>query len=181
MDTLVKLIEFFNIEINAEKTIKSINKVYEMSCLTSIDLSGICHGKFNLGKYIICVLYLICFISITLFVFLLVEFDSIYSLIDSEFLPEKFRVLLIGIIVLLLLTTTIRFDCVIAEWKNRLSVLSFMYYVQENIKRSHGLTWRNYNKLVVLAKILELFAIKGCIMCPITCSCHLYDCILCCY
>ena len=38
-----------------------------------------------------------------------------------------------------------------------------MYYVQEDIKSKHGLTKRNYNKLVVLAKILELFVIKGCI------------------
>lgn len=163
MDTLVELIEFFNIEVDAEKTIKSINKVYEISCLTSVDLSGIYHGEFNLGKYIICILHLISFISITLFAFLFIEFDSIYILFDSEFLPEKFRVLLTGSAVLLLLTIAIRFDCIIAEWKNKLSVLSFMYYVQENISSKHGLTWRNYNKLVVLGKILELFVIKGCV------------------
>ena len=82
--------------------------------------------------------------------------DSLYSLVDNEFMPKNTRLLLVVALVFMLLTISFRFDVLINEWHNHLIGLKFAYYLQENVDLKHGLTSTNHFKLSMLTKLVEI-------------------------
>ena len=157
------IMKLFNIEINTEKSLKFFNNFVKVTFIVSAGITEFYFGQFNLIKFIICVFHLIAFIIITLILILFIKYDSIFSLIDNEFLPENTKAILMTGVILLIMAIACRIDVVIAEWNNKLSVLNYLYYLQENIKSKHGLTKRNYKKMCFFFFFFELFLIKGCI------------------
>ena len=163
MEKISKMIKLFKIKINIEKSLEFIDDLVKQTSFCSVGFTELYLGQLNLFKYIICWLHIIIFLIITFGFILFIKFDFLWNLIDNEFLPENTRSLLVVIVVLMVLTIACRFDIAISEWNKRCKVYKYYYYLRENIKSKHGLTKKNYKKIEILTKILELFVIKGCV------------------
>ena len=147
-----KLIDFISIS----KVMKSIGQLLKSSYFTSVDITEIYLGQINIIRYIINWIH---FILINFCAILMVSFisnDSLYSLVDNEFMPKNTRLLLVVALVFMLLTISFRFDVLIDEWRNHLIGFKFLYYLQENVDLKHGLTSTNHFKLSILAKLMEI-------------------------
>ena len=147
-----KLIDFISIS----KVMKSIGELLKSSYFTSVDITEIYLGQINIISYIINWIH---FILINFGAILMISFifnDSLYSLVDNEFMPKNARLILVVGLMFILLTISFRFDILINEWRNHLIGLKFLYYLQENVDLKHGLTSTNHFKLSMLAKLMEI-------------------------
>ena len=163
MKKISKMIKLFKIKIDIKKSLEFIDDLIKQTSFSSVGFTELYLGQLNLLKYIICWLHIIIFLIITFGFILFIKFDFLWNLIDNEFLPENTRSLLVVIVVLLVLTIACRLDIAISEWNKRCEVYKYYYYLKKDIKSKHGLTKKNYKKIQVLTKILELFVIKGCV------------------
>ena len=77
--------------------------------------------------------------------------DDLYSLIDNEFVPRPFFVL---IVIFLFYGAIVKTDFLIAEVKCNLRPMKLAYILYMDIKRMHKLNDKNYNRLVNTLRIL---------------------------
>ena len=147
--------------VNLPKTVKLISCLFKKFFLTSVDFFQIYHYKFNIIRYLICVLHFI-LINFGLLIFLLIAInDSAYNLINNTLLPANFRFILLFLLSFLILSICVRLDILINEWNHRLRVLKFLYHFLGDDKKSIGLKRKNYEKLSILLKFIELIFLKG--------------------
>ena len=116
MEMIMNIIKLFNIEINIKKSLKLLNNCSKIAFFASVSFMEIQFSPFNMAKYIICVFHLITLIIITLIAILFIKYDSIFSLIDNEFLPKYTRNILMVGVVLLIMAIACRIDILISEW-----------------------------------------------------------------
>lgn len=147
--------------VDISKSVKLLGISFKKTHLISVDTTGIYNDEFNVKRYIMVVFdFFIMNISL-LWLYLFYKFDSLYKLIDNEFLPQNFKAILIGVMFLLTFSIAIRFDFLMAEWNQKLSLLKLLYYFQEDIISKQGLTQSNKMKLSILAKMVEIIFLKG--------------------
>ena len=112
-------------------------------------------------RYLMCCLNLFMMIIGFILMFLIIYFDSIFNLIDNEFLPKHTKIILFASLVLIFNSIIRPLDIIINEWKNHLSFLKIFRHLQENNKSKHGLTRKNYKKLSILSNLVNLMLIRG--------------------
>lgn len=154
---IIKLME----SINLSNTIKLIGDLFKKTLITSVNFNGLYHEEFNFYKYLICYLNLLIMIIGFLLIFLIINFDPLFHLIDNQFLPKDAKILLVALLVLIFHSIAFRIDVIADEWKNHLSFFKIFYYLQEDIKSRHGLTEENYKKISILSNFLNIMLIKG--------------------
>ena len=146
--------------IDLSTTIKNIGKWITNWHLTSVDFTGILLNEFNTKKYCFnCIhfgLYNICNVFLILFICI----DSLWQLVDNQFLPRNTRILLILAEAVGLITASLRFDVLYDEWHNHLRIFKFAYYLQENRQLKDGLNKRNHFKLSTFTKLIEILIVK---------------------
>ena len=125
--------------INLSNTIELIGNLYKNSLVTSVNFNDIYHDEFNFKRYLMCCLNLFMMIIGFILMFLIIYFDSLFNLIDNEYLPKHTKIILFASLVLIFYSIICRLDVIIEEWKNHLSFLKFFRHLQEN-KSKHGLT-----------------------------------------
>ena len=150
----------FQDSINLSKTMRNLGNWDVKWYLTSVDITGIYNNQFNSKRY-----FLNCFhmVLLTIEGFCAILFacnDSVWKLVDNEFMPKRIKNLIICGIAIGFMVISLRFDIVSDEWYNHLKMFKFAYYMQENIPSKHGLTKRNHFKLSLFTKILEVFLVK---------------------
>ena len=106
-------------------------------------------------RYLMCCLNLFMMIIGFILMFLIIYFDSLFNLIDNEYLPKHTKIILFASLVLIFNSIICRLDVIIEEWKNHLSFLKFFRHLQENNKSKHGLTQKNHKKLSLLSNLVN--------------------------
>ena len=155
------IVDNINKLVNLPKTVKLISYLFKKFYLTSVDFFEIYHYKINIIRYLICVLHFI-LLNFGLLILLLIAInDSAYNLIDNTLLPANFRFILLFLLSFLILSICVRLDILINEWTHRLKILKFLYHFLEDDKKSIGLKRKNYEKLSILLKFIELVFLKG--------------------
>ena len=89
---------------------------------------------------------------VTLYHFLFLVSNHLYSLINSYFLPESFRIFLSLVVFVNVFISVIRFDCIYDEIHFKGSVLKIFYYLFDNF--NHKLIEQNLRKLSIFTRIL---------------------------
>lgn len=148
--------------IDLPKTLEKVNFWIKKIYLLSVDLTEIYQNKINYYQYWIAWMHLIMmFIGIVTFI-AFISNDWLYTLIDNEFLPNKFKILCIYLILCATLAMMLRFDLLMAEGNRNLSVLKVFYYLQLNLRSKHGLNQENYRKYSILCKFLHVISFLSC-------------------
>lgn len=152
--------------VDLPKTVEFFGNFMKFINLISVDFTELHLNEFNLKRYLLNLLHFTILVSTFLIVLLLTNCNSLFILIDNQYFPKNIKVLSNGIMILAIMSISIRFDYLIAEWNKRLAIYKFYYYIESEIKtkhgfKKHGLTNQNYEKLSVLAKFIEIFFIKG--------------------
>lgn len=80
--------------------------------------------------------------------------DYIWLKTDGEFLPDRVKVCLSGIVILLCFASIFKTELILGQIKHNLSPLKVIYQLMTNDKESHKLTDRNYNRLAILTRIV---------------------------
>ena len=155
------IVDKINKFVNLPKSVQLISCLFKKFFLTSVDFFQIYHYKFNIIRYLICVLHFI-LMNFGLLIFLLIAInDSAYNLIDNTLLPTNFRFILLFLLSFLILSICVRLDILINEWTHRLRVFKVLYHFLGDDKKSIGLKEKNYEKLSILLKFIELIFLKG--------------------
>lgn len=152
--------EGFENYINVSKTIKKVGKWLTAWRFTSVDVTGIYHNQFNKERYIKNCIHFIILSIIFSVTTLIISNDSLWHLIDNQYLPRHTRVLTIAALAFAIVTLSLRFDVLISERNNHLKFFKFAYYLQENDKWRHGLTNHNLFKISIFTKTIEIFIVK---------------------
>lgn len=81
----------------------------------SIDITEIYHEKFNFIRYLMCWFHFL-LINISLFVVILsISHELFYDLIDNEFLSKNFKIIILYLILICIMTISYRFDALLAQ------------------------------------------------------------------
>ena len=147
-----KVNDFFLMNYSLNHLIKLMEKLY----VISIDFDDIYYGFKNPRRFIICVL--ICaYVWLTTFqLSLFCVSDYLYSLIDNPFLPQFYRTfMLLGVISLIMINVN-KTDLLLGEISHNLSPFKIFYYLMNDIKSKHKLNYKNYKKLGILLRFLQI-------------------------
>lgn len=155
--------------IDLPKSIRFIGNLIVKFWLASIDIKGIYHGEVHIVKYTICLIHLILMILglSTMLAFNLK--DSLWQLIVSESFPKNTRIINLFLNLFLFVSIFVRIDVLIDDWKNHLKFFRFSYFGMIGDREKFGLTKRNYKKIGILARFLEIVLFKISIPFIITC------------
>ena len=104
--------------INLSNTIELIGNLCKKSLMSWVNLNGVYHNEFNFVRYLICCINLFIMIIGFMLMFLIIYFDSLYNLIDNEYLPKHTKIILFAWLVLIFNSIICRLDIIIDEWKN---------------------------------------------------------------
>ena len=146
--------------INVSKTLKQVGHWLKKLTIISVDITGLYNDQFNLKRYCIGWFNLLLMYLAAYLLILSITNQWFFSLIDNIFLPKNFKIFSFYCILISIITTSIRFDLLIAEWNRNIFVFKIFYYIQENIKSKHELTYENYRKFSILAKLLYVICFK---------------------
>ena len=154
----------FNELINLSKTIKQAGNWLKKTYVTSVDTTEIYYDKFNLTRYLVCWLhFLLIIVSLIITILLTSNNWLFHHLIDNTFLPKNFKIIILYLILISIMTISYRFDFLLAEWNGTISMFKIYYYLGKNINSEHRLTHENYTKLLILTEFLYVICIKICL------------------
>ena len=146
----------------------------------SSNINEIHQGIYNRKRNFICIfICLYCFLSILITSIILYSNEG-YQFIKVFYFVKQFKASILLALIGLILTFAIRIDLLIEERKFKLRILKFFYYLFHNVKSKHKLTDKNYKKILIIARSLELFLIKYVVIHAIISISyyHLYLCVI---
>ena len=112
------------------------------------------------GNFVCLFICLYCFLSILIGSVIICS-NRFFNFIKANyFIIPQFKEMIILGITGLILTFAIRIDLIIEERKFKLRNLEFFYYLIHNLKSKHKLTDKNYKRIFILARTMELFIVK---------------------
>ena len=139
-----------------ENSLGHLMEVAKDFYLVSIGIDDIYNGIKNPKRFRVVILHLICFGFFTVIFNLFMISDYLYSLIKESFLPDNFRVFIIAIALSTIWISVIKIDMILAEIKLNLSPFRVFYFLIKNLKSKHKLIDLNYNRLVILSRLIQL-------------------------
>ena len=147
-------------DINVKENIESSANLAKKAHLLSVDITELFFDKFNYKRFILGILDLIFMIIYFIVLIVFYNNDSLYKLIDNEFMPKNLNAIVIAFIFVDCTVISVRIDMMMAEWNGQLDFLKIIYFIQENIKEKHGLTDLNFKKLVIWGKLIEVLILR---------------------
>ena len=138
-----------------KNSLDHLMKIAQDFYVISIGLNEINDGLKNPKRFKITILHLIFFGIFTFILYLFAALNYLYSLLNADFLPVYFRLLVIGFAIGYLWTLAIKIDLVLAEIKLNLNPFKIFYFLMNNIKAKHKLTDIDYNRLAILSRIMQ--------------------------
>ena len=147
-----KVNDFFLMNYSLNHIIKLMKKL----CVISIDFDDVYYGIKNPRRFKMCVL--ICgYVWLTTFqLSLFCISDNLYSLINNPFLPPFYRTfMLLGVVGLTMINVN-KTDLLLGEISHNLSPFKIFYYLMNDIKSKHKLNYRNFKKLEILVRFLQI-------------------------
>lgn len=145
--------------VDLSKSTELIGYLIKTTQLTSVDFTFIYHEKINTKRYLMSILHFVMNCLGVIIAFIVIY--PLYHLIENEYFPKNCQKLLLFGLIDMIMSISMRMDMLFDEWKNKLSVLKFCYYIQNNIKSKHQLNKSNNRKLGIDLKFLEIVLIKG--------------------
>ena len=130
--------------VDLSKSVQLIGYLIKTTQLTSVDFTEIYHGKVNPKRYLMCILHFV-MNCLGIIIGFIVNYP-LYHLIENEYFPKNFQKLLLFGLIDMIMSSSMRMDMIFDEWKNRLSIFKFCYYIQNNIKSKHRLNKSNHRK-----------------------------------
>ena len=146
--------------IDLTKIIKKFGKWIKNWRITTVDVTGIYYNQFNMYRYYINLIHFFYLTIIFINGTLIISNNFLWELFNNDYFPNHTRILTIAALAFTILAISVRFDILIAEWLKLMNFLKFFYYLQENDQSKHRLTKRNYLKISILAKSIEIFVIR---------------------
>lgn len=120
--------------VNATKTLRHNGCWLKKIHIISVDTQQIYNDQFNLKRYCIGWFNLFVLNFAVFLLNLLISNQWFIHRFYSEFLPKNFKIICSYLLLPLLITISVRFDLLLAQWNGNISVFKVFYYVQENIK-----------------------------------------------
>ena len=125
---------------DVKESIKMIANLAKKAHLISVDITELFFNKFDLVRFFFGIVDLIFLLIYLIFSIVLYNNDSLYKLIDNEFLPKNFKVTLIALIFIYSFCICVRFDLMTSEWNHKLEFLKMCYFFAREHQRK---TWIN--------------------------------------
>ena len=160
MNKLINKIKDFNESVNEYFTLQNsleyLNKFLKTFYIYSVGFDDMYYGFRNPKRLRISVVICSLLWLVTLYHLLLVTSDDVYSLINGPFLPELFKVLLLFNFIVLFLITAIKTEIIFGEVKCNTEPFKVFHFLMRNVKSKHKLTEKNYKKLAILSRIVQI-------------------------
>ena len=149
----VKIQNYYSFEHSLNYVMKIAVKYY----VFSINHNDIYYGRKNPKQFKVYLLIYILSWLTTIYMMSFILSDYMYSLIDSPF--DNFRTELLFLSISSLMIAIAKTDFLLGEVKSNLKSFKIFYYLINDIKSKHKLSRRNYKKLAILSRILQIFII----------------------
>ena len=118
--------------LSISNSINDLQKTLLTFYITSVGFADFYHGITNRKRFIAMILIWVLFMLVTLYHFLFLVSNQLYSLINNYFLPESFRIFLSLVVFVNVFIPVIGFDCIYDETYFKGSVLKIFYYLFNN-------------------------------------------------
>ena len=159
LQNIVNILNFDEF-INASNTLKQVGYWLKKLTITSVDITGLYNDEFNFKRYLVGWFNLLLMYLGIFLLTLSITNQWFFSLIDNQLIPKNFKIFVFYRILISIIATTFRFDILLAEWNETLIIFKVFYYIQEDIKSKHELTYENHRKFSILAKFLYVVSFK---------------------
>ena len=147
-------------DINVKENIESSANLAKKAHLLSVDITELFFDKFNFKRFLLGILDLIFLLIYFTLLLAFSSIDSLFKLVDNEFMPENLNAIIIAFVFIYFGTISVRIDILTAEINGKLKFLKIAYFFQENIKEKHGLTDSNFKKLLIWGKLTEVLILR---------------------
>ena len=147
-----KIKEYFLLENSLEHLANAIKKFY----ILSVGFDDIYYGIKNHKRFKICIFnYAIIWLAKFYFLSYLLS-DFMFSLMDIPSFTSQLKKLMILAVSITSLIAVFKTDFLLAQINN-LSPLKVIYYLMKDLKQKHKLNDKNYKKLTIISRIIQLF------------------------
>ena len=146
--------------LSFKKLITSLISFTQKFYVLSIQFDRVNHGLVNLKRFQISLIVCVLMWLATFYNLLIITSDNMWSLIDGPFLPDHYRTFKLIPLILLLLSTAIKTDILLEEFKqlklSERSPLEIIYYLMNDLKLKHKLDQKNYNEIAFVSRFVQL-------------------------
>ena len=145
----LKLFEHFSLKTS----IKTLSNVIRNFYIISKGFDEINYGIENPKRFKVC-LFLCITLWLTIVWHLILLIPPVWSLIDSPFMPDHFKLCVFVVILAFLLAAAEKIDCLGAEIYGYFNTFKVFYNLTQNSRSIHHLTDKNYKYLTIFSRIV---------------------------
>ena len=144
--------EYFLLKNSLDHLANFIKKFYVLS----VGFDDIYYGIENPKRLKICI-FNCAIIWLAKFYFLsYLLSDFMFSLLDISSFTSQLKLLVVLAFSITFLIAVIKTDFILAQINNNLSPLKVIYFLMKDLKQKHKLDDKNYKKLAIISRIIEL-------------------------
>ena len=167
----------FNSYFSFKNSLGNLMKFCKRFYIYSVGFDDMYYGLKNPKRLKISIMICVMLWIATFYHLLLVTSDDVWGLIDGPFVPGHYRTTLGLYLIIIFTVSVIKTDQIIGEIEYNSKPLEVFHFLMNNIKSKHKLTERNYKRLAIFSRLVQLLLLNyGATI--ISCSVTVFDLVL---